>query len=85
MRKLVYHVASTLDGFIADADDGVAAFPHHGDYVASLRSYDTIVMGRRTYELGLREGRGRHHRGAGPACVAVAAPLACVDPTLTPR
>ncbi|MBL9027460.1 MAG: dihydrofolate reductase [Myxococcales bacterium] len=60
MRKLTYHVASTLDGFIADAQDGVAAFPHHGDhvdeYLATLRTYDTIVMGRRTYEFGLRLG-----------------------------
>lgn len=60
MRKLTYHVASTLDGFIADAEDGVAAFPHRGDhvdeYVATLRTYDTIVMGRRTYEFGLRLG-----------------------------
>lgn len=60
MRKLTYHVASTLDGHIADADDGVAAFPHHGDhvdeYVAALRTYDTILMGRRTYEFGLRLG-----------------------------
>ncbi len=60
MRKLTYHVASTLDGFIADAQDDVAAFPHHGDhvdeYLATLRTYDTIVMGRRTYEFGLRLG-----------------------------
>jgi dihydrofolate reductase len=60
MRTLTYHVASTIDGFIADTDDGVGAFSNHGDhvdeYLATLRSYDTVVMGRRTYEFGLRFG-----------------------------
>lgn len=60
MRKLVYHVASTLDGFIADRDHDVSAFPTTGDhvdeYLSSLRSYGAVVMGRATYELGLRFG-----------------------------
>lgn len=60
MRKLVYHVACTLDGFIADPERDVSAFPTTGDhvdeYLASLRSYGAVVMGRATYELGLRFG-----------------------------
>lgn len=58
---LKYYVASTLDGFIAH-DDG----SYHGfvwddelvaDYLAEIRTYTTVLMGRRTYELGLREGK----------------------------
>jgi dihydrofolate reductase len=60
MRKLVYHVATTVDGFIADLRHEVGCFLHEGDhvvdYVAALKAYDTIVMGRRTYEFGVRLG-----------------------------
>lgn len=57
---LVYHVATSLDGFIADADGGFAAFPttgaHIPDYVASLAGYGSVVMGRATYQVGLAQG-----------------------------
>jgi dihydrofolate reductase len=65
MRKLKYHVASTADGFIAHEDDSWGAFmqerlvkdgEHVADYFASFATYDTVVMGRRTYEPGLRMG-----------------------------
>lgn len=60
MRKLVYHVASTLDGFIADPNDGWSAFPptgeHVDDYLAALSSYDDVIMGRRTYEPAIAAG-----------------------------
>jgi dihydrofolate reductase len=60
-RKLIYHVAVTLDGFIADAS---GQFPlaqmegeHVTEYVASLQQdYDTVLMGRRTYDLALSAG-----------------------------
>ena len=61
MRKLKYHVASTIDGFIAHLDhtiDGfVAEGEHVTDYLESLRNdYDTVLMGRRTYEFGFQFG-----------------------------
>jgi dihydrofolate reductase len=60
MRKLKYHVATTVDGFIARADDSFDCFPQEGehiaDYLSSLASYHTVLMGRRTYEVGLRVG-----------------------------
>jgi dihydrofolate reductase len=61
MRELKYHVASTVDGFIAHADhtiDGfIAAGEHAADYLASLKTdYDTVLMGRRTYEFGFQFG-----------------------------
>ena len=61
MRVLKYHVALTVDGFIAHEDGSVDRFVHEGEhvteYLESLRNdYDVVVMGRRTYEFGLRYG-----------------------------
>ncbi|MFG2597790.1 dihydrofolate reductase family protein [Streptomyces sp. NPDC048462] len=83
MRKLVYYIASTLDGFIAGPDgadptgpDGFWPIPD--DYIAHViaeypetlpgpartalsisapgRHFDTVLEGRRSYEVGLRAG-----------------------------
>ncbi|HEX8701969.1 MAG TPA: dihydrofolate reductase family protein [Myxococcaceae bacterium] len=62
MRKLIYHVASTVDGFIARADDTYDCFPMNPgdenitDFMASLAGYGAVVMGRRTYEPALKVG-----------------------------
>ncbi|NTX56495.1 dihydrofolate reductase [Myxococcus sp. CA051A] len=57
-RKLAYHVATTLDGFIAREDDSFDCFANEGDhvteYLATLRTYGAVVMGRRTYDIGLK-------------------------------
>ena len=60
-RILRYHVATTVDGFIAHVDHTIDGFvpdgPHVSEYLDSLhREYDVVVMGRRTYEFGLRLG-----------------------------
>lgn len=60
MRKLIYHVAISLDGFIAQENDKIDLFPTEGDhipdYIQSLTKYDTCIMGRRTYEFGYQYG-----------------------------
>jgi len=61
MRKLKYHVAITLDGFIAHTNQTVNGFVDEGehvtDYFASLKNdYDIVLMGRRTYEFGFQFG-----------------------------
>lgn len=60
-RKLIYHVAVTLDGFIADPEGqfplGALEGEHVSEYLASLKEdYGAVLMGRRTYELGLAHG-----------------------------
>ncbi len=61
MRKIIYHVAITLDGFLARQDGSFDFFPtagdHIADYVTTLTTaYGAVVMGRHTYEVGLRVG-----------------------------
>ena len=61
MRKLKYHVASTVDGFIAHEDHSIDGFVSEGehviDYLESLKhDYDIVLMGRRTYEFGFQFG-----------------------------
>ena len=61
MRKLKYHVASTVDGFIAHEDHSIDGFVSEGehviDYLESLKNdYDIVLMGRRTYEFGFQFG-----------------------------
>ncbi len=60
MRGICYHVATTLDGFIARLDGSIDGFPPDGDHVddynATLAEYDTVIMGRRTYEFGFEFG-----------------------------
>lgn len=56
MRRLAYYVAVTTDGFIAHADGSVEGFlmegEHVQDFMASLSAYDTVLMGRATYDFG---------------------------------
>jgi dihydrofolate reductase len=66
MRKLVYDVAVTLDNFIAHEDgstDGFVEGEHVPDYLARLAGYDTVVMGRKTYEYGYLFGLVPGKRG----------------------
>ncbi len=61
MRELKYHVATTVDGFIGHDDGSVEGFVMEGDhateFLESLQNdYDAVLMGRKTYEFGLRLG-----------------------------
>lgn len=56
MRKIIAYVATSADGYIAQPDGGVAWLNRPrppGDYGmgAFYRSVDTVVMGRKTYDL----------------------------------
>lgn len=60
MRKIVYHVAVTLDSYIADINGSYKGFfqdsPQVTDYLNSLKNYNTVIMGRKTYEAGYQYG-----------------------------
>ena len=75
---LVYFIACTLDGFIAERDGSTDFFPFQGPHVADLlaefpemvpghlrgplavdaenQRFDTVLMGRSTYEVGQKAG-----------------------------
>jgi dihydrofolate reductase len=61
MRALRYYLACTADGFIAHADGSFDGFllegEHVADFLESYKWFDTVLMGRKTYEVGLREGK----------------------------
>jgi dihydrofolate reductase len=53
MRQIRYGVAMSLDGYIADPKGGfdwIVQDPEM-DFAATFAKYDTLLMGRRTYEL----------------------------------
>ncbi len=61
MRSLIYYVATSLDGFIAHSDGSFHGFPWSDEvverFMASLGQFDTVLMGRHTYEVGLNAGK----------------------------
>jgi dihydrofolate reductase len=65
MRPLVYSVATSLDGFIAGPKgeyDWIIQDPTI-DFGEIFGQFDTAIMGRRTYEFILREGRSPREFG----------------------
>ncbi len=58
MRQVRYNVAASLDGFIADAKDGFDWIPPDPavDFGAIFARVDTVLIGRRTYEVVRRAG-----------------------------
>jgi dihydrofolate reductase len=60
MRPMIYYVATTVDHYIAHEDESVHGFLAEGhhipDYLNSLSDFDTVLMGRSTYEWGFQYG-----------------------------
>jgi dihydrofolate reductase len=60
MRKIVYYVASSIDGFISGPNDDISGYVGTGNgvdkYLADLTNFDTVIMGRNTYEFGYKYG-----------------------------
>ncbi|PEZ00235.1 deaminase [Bacillus sp. AFS018417] len=65
MAELIYHVAVSLDNFIADQgmiegniNDSLFLFEgdHVPDFLADIQEYDAVLMGGKTYEFGFQFG-----------------------------
>ena len=67
MRHLRYSVAMSLDGFIGGPDgeyDWIVMDPTK-DFSALSKDFDTLLMGRRTFELVSPARSGCHDAGHG--------------------
>lgn len=60
MRRVRYQVACSLDGFIAGPGDDFGWIPPEPtfDFEALYAQFDTLVMGRRTWEIVRASGEG---------------------------
>ncbi|MEO9891348.1 dihydrofolate reductase family protein [Aurantibacter sp.] len=60
MKNIVYYVATSIDGFISGPNEDISGFTAAGDgvnkYLEDLKDFDTIIMGRKTYEFGYKYG-----------------------------
>ena len=62
MRKITFGVSNSLDNYVARADDAIDWLMPSPEAAAVLADYwksiDTILMGRKTYDVALRQGKG---------------------------
>lgn len=60
MRKIIYYVATSIDGFISGPNDDISDFVGEGNgvdkYLKDLAAFDTVIMGKNTYEFGYKFG-----------------------------
>lgn len=65
MRKVIFGGANSLDNFIA-RKDGAVDWLLWGDEAAAVmadywQKFDTILMGRKTYEVALQQSKGKRN------------------------
>lgn len=60
MQRIIYYVAMSLDGYITGPNEDISQFSYSGplvdQYVQDLQSFQTVIMGRKTYEFGYNFG-----------------------------
>ena len=60
MKKLIYYVAISIDGFISGPNEDISLFMGEGEgvnkYQDDLMKFNTVIMGRKTYEFGYKYG-----------------------------
>lgn len=60
MNKIVYYVAISLDGYISGKDGNISGFLAEGNgvqkYLDDLQDFETVIMGKNTYEFGYKFG-----------------------------
>jgi len=64
MRKVTFGGANSLDNFIARTNDDVSWLKWNKEVTAISKEFwktiDTVVMGRKTYEVSVKLGGGAH-------------------------
>ena len=69
MRKVTFGGANSLDNFIARKDDAVDWLMFNKEVGAIMKDYwksiDTVVMGRRTYEVAMKNAGADSGGGGG--------------------
>ena len=62
MRKVIFGVANSLDNYIARSDGAVDWLMWSDELAGFIAEFwkriDTVVMGRKTYDVGVRESKG---------------------------
>ncbi len=60
MRNIIYYVAMSLDGYIVGPEEDISGFVSEGSglekYLNDLKEFDTVIMGKNTYEYGFQFG-----------------------------
>jgi len=60
MRNIIYYVATSLDGYIEGPNGDISGFVMESNgvqqYMEDLKKFDTVIMGRKTYEFGYQYG-----------------------------
>ena len=60
MPKIHYYIAISLDGYISGENGDIGGFLGEGKgiqkYLSDLNDYETVIMGRNTYEFGYQYG-----------------------------
>jgi dihydrofolate reductase len=62
MSELIYHVATTVDNFIAgpdgEVDESIFSYEgeHVSDFLTQIQQYDCVLMGGKTYAYGFQFG-----------------------------
>jgi dihydrofolate reductase len=86
MRRVRYSVAMSLDGYLAGPNgeiDWIASDPEV-DFAALAAQFDTVVMGRRTYEFARAHGASVRMPGVTPYVFShTLGPQDCPDATLS--
>ena len=63
MRKITFGGANSLDNYIARKDDGIDWLMWSNEVTEVMSEFwktiDTVLMGRKTYEVGLRLSKGK--------------------------
>lgn len=60
MARIIYYVASSIDGYISGPNEDISSFVADGNgvqkYLSDLNDFKTVIMGRKTYEFGFKYG-----------------------------